>query len=669
MQSVLITPEGIRKNLKSIKPLNAICEYIWNGFDAEATCVEVKLHENQLGIINMITIEDNGTGIPYEELTLKFQPFNESKKSGKASGNNHTLPHGQKGIGRLTFFAFAQTARWETVYSKDGQHYKYYIGMNRDSLNCYDDNDGKDPLITAEQCGTKVIFTQIELMDKEQIIHQIKDEFFWFLELNKNNNFQIVVDGIKIDCSDYVIGTQLLDVSKIGLADSYEIKIVQWSTSLGNEYSRIYFMGDDYKERFKETTKLNRQSDQFYHSVFVTSGYFNSFHYTDDEYSEQGDLFNSKSDDEYKLLIETINTYLIQYRKEYFKEASENYIKKLEEKNIYPEFDTRNPIDTYRKQELDNLVGTLYAAQPKIFTGLSNENQRITLELLKLIMDNGNKNELFDVLQQIINLDESELQELHSVLQQTTLSNITKTVKLLVDRQKVIQTLKELVFNKVFNTYEVPHIQKVVEEHYWLFGEQYNLITAAEPDFKQALEGLILTTTGQSEKVDIEHEDRNKEMDIYMVRKDRHGKVTENVVVELKRPSVHLGEKEVSQVKRYMRVIKSDSRFNAGNVRWTFFLVGTCFDKSNYIEDELDSHKAYGEQHLIHSQDNGMTKIYVLKWSEIFDDYEKRHDFLMERLKLEEKIWLEEHESADEAVGSLEGNSAQGNAPVIKTRS
>ena len=37
MKSVLITPEGIQKNVKNVKALDAICEYIWNGFDVEAT--------------------------------------------------------------------------------------------------------------------------------------------------------------------------------------------------------------------------------------------------------------------------------------------------------------------------------------------------------------------------------------------------------------------------------------------------------------------------------------------------------------------------------------------------------------------------------------------------------------------------------------------------------
>lgn len=348
--------------------------------------------------------------------------------------------------------------------------------------------------------------------------------------------------------------------------------------------------------------------------------------------------------------MENINEYLLSYRRKYLKEASDLYIAHLVESKVYPVFDNKNVIDTYRKQELDNLVATLYAAQPKIFTGLSDDNKRITLELMRMIMDNGNKPELFNVLKQVVDLDKDEIVELSDALKYTTLSNITKVVRLLENRQKVIQGLKELVFDKELFAKEVPHIQSVVENHYWIFGEQYNLITAAEPDFNEALQRLILKTTGIKEKIDIEHEDKNKEMDIYMIRQDRTGDVTENVVVELKRPSVRLGEDQVSQVKRYMRVIKSDEQFNAGNVKWTFFLVGDKYDTSRYIEGELESHTSYGEPHLIHSQDNGLTKIYVLKWSEVFDDYSKRHEFLMSRLKLEEELWLEKHNSADEIV-------------------
>lgn len=42
MQEVSITTEGIQKNLKNFKPLDALCEYIWNGFDAQANKIAYK---------------------------------------------------------------------------------------------------------------------------------------------------------------------------------------------------------------------------------------------------------------------------------------------------------------------------------------------------------------------------------------------------------------------------------------------------------------------------------------------------------------------------------------------------------------------------------------------------------------------------------------------------
>ena len=205
MERILITPEGIQKNLKNVKPLDAICEYIWNGFDAEATEVKVELCENDMGIINTITVSDNGIGINFNELKMKFQPFNDSKKADILDKSNHSLPHGHKGIGRLTFFAFSQIARWDTVYEHEGKRYGYYISMNKDSLNQYDDNGEKQPQETKENTGTKVTFIQLELLDRREIVQKIKEEFFWFLELNQNNGYRILVDGECIDYSEFII--------------------------------------------------------------------------------------------------------------------------------------------------------------------------------------------------------------------------------------------------------------------------------------------------------------------------------------------------------------------------------------------------------------------------------------------------------------------------------
>ena len=665
MQNVLITTEGIQKNLKRFKPLDAICEYIWNGFDADATRIRVNLHEGQFGFIDMIEIVDNGVGICFDELSSKFQKFNDSSKY--RDEQYTTLPKGRRGIGRLTFFLFATDCQWETVYRKEDTNYRYYISMNKDHLNQYDDNGGNQPSKTEDETGTIVRIKQIDTLDKKEIIQKIKDEFFWFLELNKSNGYTIFVDDEEIDYSDYILYKQEIDLSQQGLLHQYDIVFVQWNVKLGTEYSRLYFKDSKGKERYKETTKLNRQADQFYHSVYIKSDYFDDFHWINSAMEGQESLFPNKQDEEYKKLIDYINAFLMQQRKKYLKEASDKYIEGLVENKIYPDFDDSSVVGQYQRQQLNNLVGAIYTAQPKVFSGLNDDNKKILIGMLNLILENGDKPELYNILKQVIELDDIEMRELSNILQYTSLNRISKTIQLLSDRLKVVQTLKEIVFSKDYKTFE-RHIQSIVEDHYWLFGEQYSLITSAEPDFEQALQGLIKKEQGIDEKVTIDHEDKNKEMDIFMLKQDRQGKITDNVVVELKRPNVRLGSKEVDQIKKYMRVIKSDNRFNAGNVKWTFYLVGNDYDSSQYIEGELESHQVHGKPFLIHTQDKNLTNIFVMRWSEIFDDFSKRYDFLMNKLEFERSLWIEQHENADDAVNSLKDNTAKEAEAVVPKR-
>lgn len=145
MEDILITSNGIQKNLKKIKPTSAICEYIWNGFDAGATNVNVILKKNKLEMIDRIIIEDNGLGINYALLNQKFKPFNDSEKYKISSRQNKkTLPHGKNGVGRLTFFVFSTIAKWETVYNDRGKNKEYTIEIKRESLNKYEPDSPKD---------------------------------------------------------------------------------------------------------------------------------------------------------------------------------------------------------------------------------------------------------------------------------------------------------------------------------------------------------------------------------------------------------------------------------------------------------------------------------------------------------------------------------------------
>ena len=138
VQKIELGSKGIKRVLSKYKPEEAIAEYVWNGYDATATRVNINIIQNSIKGIEEISISDNGYGIPFKQLDEKFKPFFESNKIiVPNSGTNSSSYHGKNGIGRLTFFTFAGQAAWETIYEKGDKKYKYTISIERDELNDY----------------------------------------------------------------------------------------------------------------------------------------------------------------------------------------------------------------------------------------------------------------------------------------------------------------------------------------------------------------------------------------------------------------------------------------------------------------------------------------------------------------------------------------------------
>ena len=234
------------------------------------------------------------------------------------------------------------------------------------------------------------------------------------------------------------------------------------------------------------------------------------------------------------------------------------------------------------------------------------------------------------------------------------MSAIIKTIRLIEDRYVAVDQFKDLIFDRDLGANEIDHIQKMVEKHYWIFGEQYHLVTAADPKFEKALRRYIYLLRGEKASVQLDHKDKNKEMDIFAVRWAKHSEYINNVVVELKNPHVNLGEEQVRQVKKYLSVVQSEPEFNGSNMTWDFYLVGNKFDRSKYIEGEIENAKQHGERSLIYAVENKRYKIFVKTWSEVFAEFELRHAFLLEQLKMERDQLSEVGYSADEIIENQE---------------
>jgi hypothetical protein len=108
-----------------------------------------------------------------------------------------------------------------------------------------------------------------------------------------------------------------------------------------------------------------------------------------------------------------------------------------------------------------------------------------------------------------------------------------------------------------------------------------------------------------------------------------HGDEREHLIVELKRPKVAIGSKEITQVEEYAFAIAADERFKHLKTRWVFWVI------SNDLT-EFASRRAQQKnmpRGLIHQSDDGMIEIWVKTWSEVIAECKARLRFVQEHLK------------------------------------
>lgn len=628
IQEAEITTKGIQKTLNKYTPERAISEYVWNGFDADASIVQIHFHRNSLTAIDTISIIDNGIGIEYTKLNEKFKKVFESSK-GLKSSDGHKLK-GKNGYGRFTFFKLATDAKWNTCFSVDAKRYEYSINIASESLRRY---ESSEPVEVSKNTGTEVVLQNVNIKkESKNFINDVKKyliaDFSWFLALNPSKH--IFIDGDELSITGYIGEHEQWEIAineKVFQADYF-----RWNGKLNEEYSKFYYLSLSNNLIHEETTKLNKKGDNFWHTVIVKDSFYDDVIL---ENFENGSLFKDESKLKiHKKLENELNNKLKEKRRPFLHAKAVQYIEKCQKDKTFPEFGN-NQWDNARKKSLEDLVTEFFEIEPQIFITLTKKQQKILLALLNLVMDKDAKDDLFKILDSIVELEDDDRKVFASILERTKLEHIINLTNLIKDRIDTLENLKQLVFNHELKATERLHLQKFIENHYWIFGEEYRLVCAEEVKFEEALRRYKYILHGVDEKEFIEHPDKYKEMDLFITGTEFRNDYPQNIVIEIKNPTTikKLTDTELSQIKRYITVIRSVDEFNSLSAEWTFILVGQDYD--DMVKMSIQN-KRTG---LAVEQEN--FKLYVKKWSDIIHDVEARLHYLEEKLKLQKQGLLE----------------------------
>nr|WP_297171518.1 hypothetical protein [uncultured Agathobaculum sp.] len=535
--------------------------------------------------------------------------------------------------------AFATSAKWTTIYNCGEELKTYDIILENDKkevINC------TEPTITTkEKTGTKVEFNNIygltsENMDFDVLEPVLLKEFAWFLYLFKNRNVNIYVNEMLIDYSKY-INTELSEkVLKTIDNISFEISLVVWQESIKEKFCCYYFDSND-TVKGKETTTFNRNTIEFNHSVFVKSVFFDEKNDVENQLeTTQISLFDSEDDKKtFRKLKKYISSFIEKKIGIYMSQRAEEAVKEMmEERNTFPKF-SDDAYGRMRKRDLVNVTKEMYRIEPKIFYRLKPIQEKSLLGFLNLLLNSEERENVLSIIEQIVELSPEQRRNFSDMLKKTKLENIIEAIKFIESRYKVIELLKTIVYDLTQFANERDHIQKIVEHHFWLFGEQYNL-ASADQRMKKALERYINILYGENDidailKEDVEQERR---MDIFMCnsREAEYSFETtleENIIVELKAPKITLSKKVLRQIEDYMDFIRKQPSFNSEYRKWKFIAV--CKQVDEDIKSRYEAFAEKGKIGLVMQVEN--YEVYAYTWDDVFKSFELRHAPMLKRLK------------------------------------
>ena len=631
-QSVEITPRGIRKVLNKYTPQRAIAEYIWNGYDAHAKEVSVNIiWETTFEGIVKIVVKDDGEGIIYEQLPIVFKKFYESHKSIKGNVDSR-FSRGKNGYGRFTFFKFANHATWNTIYKNNDEYYKFGIDIYAHTLTDYNATSPENVAVVAT--GTEVIFEDIIADDlssnwiEEKLIPYLKAEFAWYFKVHPE--CKLYINGEILDCSSVIADSEIfeLPIQLEGIDDElFHIYYFQWNVKPQEEYSRFYFMSADGDLKYQKTTLYNNKGDNFWHSVLVRSTFFNSL--ADIEDDDERSLFSSMPEKHiFKALKDKLNEYLGKKRRPFLKAKAEILIGDYESEDLFS-FIGDTPWEEERKKYLQNFIKELYEVEPAVFTKLNVAQKKIFIRLLDQVMDTGRNESLFTILGALVDLEDEYKDQFAKILETTKLKNVVTTLQLIEDRLQTIQALRSINFDHTLKAGEVKHLQKLIERHYWIFGEEYRFVGAEDIKFQEALNRYKYILHGVDKEEYVNHPDKYKEMDLFITGQEHRDGRPSNLVVEIKSPTnvPKLKMEHYTQINTYMNVIKKQDGFNDPTTYWTFLLIGLDIDD---VTKEQIKNPLTG---ICLEKDN--YRLYMKTWAQVLNEADARFNYLKEKLQNE----------------------------------
>jgi len=602
----------------------AIEELIWNGLDSGGKKVEVRFSLNQLDSIESIEVIDHGCGIIYHELSRAFGDIGNSKKLIENETPEGRAVHGREGKGRFKALSICSEAKWTTTYKEDKNKFTYDIIIRRDLPEFYEATDPQK--VEGKNTGTRV---RLEGVDKGQnSLHRddtrgrLTQRFAFYLTSYPET--QIIYGGHSLSPKHLI--DQRTDIElpteKHGRPKA-SLTIIEWRFRIPKKELHLCNMvGFSHYDMPAGVSAPGIEYSAYLCSPEV------------DDWYTSNQLSVVELDENIREVINLAKDKLREYLRERLAEEAADVVEEWKKQDVYPyaEHEKLNPLKTAERQVFD-IVAVRVNEQHPTFKDSDTDNKKLTLALIKESLE-SNPSSLSVILNDVIKLPQAEQDDFAELLKRTPLSSLIKAGRLVTERLDILQAFEHILFDTDWKKklLERTQLHRLLVHELWILGEEYSLVSDDE-GLKEVLRKHlhILGREKLAAEIDVKLIDGKEGIPDLMLssRRKVDRALFEHLVIELKRPSINLGQDEIGQIEKYAFSVTADDRFNTNKVRWKFILLGNEFDK--YAQ-----RRASGDalpEGCIHREGN--VSIWVCRWADVIADARDRHEFFRDKLEIE----------------------------------
>lgn len=593
-------------------PVKALAEAVWNALDVGADHVWIEFEYTELLAIRTITVRDDGAGMNQHRASVGFGEYGDSwKRRIDARTHNDRTVHGQRGQGRYDILTLGLSARWESIAEQvDGTLGAIAVELHGSAPRNY---EIVDPRPTSGATGTTLRIANVtELANKELNRDDLADLLAadFALYLRRYPMVEISVQDVSVDPSSIHLPPVDLAVAVDGLDEPVAVTFIEWKRKLKGT-QRLYLCDSNGAALLDVPTELRPRDIPF-------SGHICWNGFKEQDTSAQlavlgGDDLGARV---FAAGSDAIGEQLALRAVERQAEAVANW--KADKSYPY-----RSEPVTAPEQVIRKAFEIVVSASTPMLTRMNVEQRRFSMQMMRVAVETD-PSAVQKVLREVLRLPEERVQEMAALFERTTLESIITTTHSVLDRLDFLVGLRSMVFDPDSRkaTAERRQLHKILEREAWLFGDEWTL-TASDEALRRVLVKhlhLLGEDVGYDDVMPQAQEDGQLLIPDLVLSgsASSYSKSREYLVVELKRPSVRLGKKELDQIEGYAIAISDDTQFNQPGVSWDFWLIGNNYD--SYIERKLATP---GNPHgcaLVAPK----FRVHVRTWAEILADAEHR---------------------------------------------